>query len=801
VDELLHAADPGRAVTWLTERCGIEVEAAETIVSYLGAGRATLGLLPTQTALVFERFFDETGGMQLVIHSPWGGRVNRAMGYALRKKFCRSFNFELQASADDDTVVISLGPHHSFPLDDVVRFINPTNIRETLTQAVLDQPIFLSRWRWNLNRALIVLRFRGGRKNPPPIQRMESDDLMAALFPGAAACQENITGPIEVPEHPIVAQTVHDSLTEPLDVDGLIDLWRRIGDGEVTVHFRDTTEPSVLAHEILTARPYAFLDDGEAIDRRTNAVPIRRGLPVDPTELGRLLPEAIEQVRAETDPVPSTADELHDVLSALVLTRAREDWRDLFEELRARGRAASCTTSTECWHTAESAAVVGALFNGAGIVADVAADAQQVDDATVELVRGHLEMYSPVTAPELAQLTGLRESTMQIGLATLEGTGFAIQGSFTEADLPEPQWCSRRLLSRMHSYSRGRRRREVEPVSAERFMRFLLRWQHVAPGSQVSGPAGLSVVLGQLQGASASLAAWEPDVLAARVSDYDQRWLDELCMAGELCWLRLTPPQLADPEQRGSGPSRATPVSLVFREDLEWMVEAVRGAEQPESPAAGAVTEILEAIDSRGACFAGELAELTGRMPAEIEDALWQAAARGLLSSDGFAAIRALSLGERPRRKNAPRMSRLRRGGRVTGKAAGRWSRVPAAGETTDRDELAEALAEQLLVRWGVVFYDIAAHEGAAMRWREIQWALRRMEDRGQVRGGRFVNGFSGEQFAHRDAVEGLKAIRRLEDSERTVTLSAADPLNLTGVILPGERVPARRGETIEMPV
>ncbi len=805
VDRLLLAGDPVGAIRWVVEVSGVHSEAAETVVAYLATGRATLGLLPTQDHLVFERFFDETGDMQLVIHSPWGGRINRALGYALRKKFCRSFNFELQASADDDTVVISLGPHHSFPLEDVVHFINPSNIRDTLAQAVLDQPVFLSRWRWNLNRALIVLRFRGGRRNPPPIQRMESDDLMAALFPGAAACQENITGPIEVPDHPIVAQTVHDSLTEPLDADGLIELWRRIGEGEVTVHFRDTTEPSVLAHEILTARPYAFLDDGEAVDRRTNAVPIRRGLPVKPEELGRLLPEAIERVRSETDPVPATADELHDVLSALVLTRAREDWRDLFLELQQRGRVSTLRlpgTGTECWHATESTDAVEALLCPGTAGADrPSLDPAAIDAAVVELVRGHLEMYSPATAAELAEITGLGESKMEIGLAALELSGFAIRGSFTEPDLTEPQWCSRRLLARMHSYSRGRRRREVEPVSAERFMRFLLRWQHVAPGSQVSGPAGLAVVLGQLQGASAALGSWEPEVLRSRVSDYDPRWLDELCMAGELCWLRLTQPQRTGASRR-STPSRATPVSLVFREDLDWMVEAFRGTDAPGVPGAGAVAEVIEAIDGNGACFASELVALTGRMPAEVEEALWQGAAMGMLTSDGFAAIRALSVGERPARRNAPRMSRLRRGGRATGRAAGRWSRVPApCSPSTDRDDLAEALAEQLLCRWGVVFHDLVAHEGTAMRWREIQWALRRMEDRGQVRGGRFVNGFSGEQFAHPDAVEALKAIRRLDAPERTVSLSAADPLNLSGVILPGERVPARGVTKVELPV
>ncbi len=807
VDDHLLAGDPEAAVRWVAEVAGVHDEAAETVVAYLQAGRATLGLLPTQDDLVLERFFDEAGGMQLVIHSPWGGRINRAMGYALRKKFCRTFNFELQASANDDTVVISLGPHHSFPLTDVPRFLSSGGIRATLTQAVLDQPIFLSRWRWNLNRSLIVLRFRGGKKNPPPIQRMEADDLMAALFPGAAACQENITGPIEVPDHPVVRQTVHDTLTEGLDVDGLIELWGRIEAGDVRIHCRDTVEPSLLAHEILTARPYAFLDDGEAVDRRTNAVPLRRGLPVDPSTMGRLEAAAIEQVREETTPHPTTADELHDLLAALVLTAARPEWEPLMAALEERGRAARLVDEVgERWRTTEASGAVGVLLDdapGAG------GAALAPEDVAAEMLRGHLDLHSPTTATELAQRTGLRPGAVASGLARLEGEGFAVQGRFTDPALIEPEWSSRRLLARMHSYSRKRLRREIEPVHPEQLVRFWLRWQHVAPGSAVRGRAGLRAVLEQLQGSSVAVAAWEPDVLARRVADYQPAWLDDLCLSGELTWLRLSPPTLEDPDRRGGAPSRATPVSLAYRDDLAWLLEAVRGPQAPPVPSAGAVAEIVEVLAERGASFAAELAERTGRLPTEIEDALWEAVARGLVTSDGFAAIRAVSAGQRRSTARDRQRGRLRRGAGAPGRAAGRWSLVdgpaptaiPADASGTDRDELAEAQAEQLLARWGVVFYDIVAHEGAALRWRDVQRALRRMEDRGLVRGGRFVSGFSGEQFASPAAVEGLKAIRRLEPSGRTITVSGADPLNVTGVILPGERIAARRSESVELPL
>lgn len=799
VDRFLVAADPTGAKAWVRNTAGVSQGAADTVIDYLAAGRATLGLLPTQDNLVLERFFDDSGGMQLVIHSPWGGRINRAMGYALRKKFCRSFNFELQASANDDTVVISLGPHHSFPLHDVPRFLNESNILDTLTQAVLDQPIFLSRWRWNLNRSLIVLRFRGGRKNPPPIQRMEADDLMAALFPGAAACQENITGPIEVPDHPIVRQTVHDTLTEGLDVDGLRELWRRIADGTVEFHYRDTTEASLLAHEILTARPYAFLDDGETQDRRTNAVPLRRGLPLDPSELGRLRPEAIGQVREEVTPRPRTADELHDLLAALVLTAARPEWEPLFDELETRnrvGRIAADEGRPELWHTAEAAASARVFL------ADEPAEGIQTESVVSDIVRGHLELHSPITGSDLAVVTGLKPSKVAIGLADLEASGFALQGSYTSAHLSEPEWCSRRLLARMHSYSRRTRRREIEPVTPEQLVRFWLRWQHAAPGSQLRGRSGLEALIGQLQGASIAVAAWEPEVLARRLTDYDPRWLDELTLSGEVAWGRLDPPVQNDPNRRGSAPSKATPVTLAFRDDLAWLSYALRGEEPLVAPEVGAVAEVIEALGDHGALFAAELSAHTARMPTEVEDALWDAVSRGLVTSDGFAAIRALSRGQRSRPRPRPGgVSRLRRGGRVQGRAAGRWSLLHRG--TTDTavepEELAEAWADQLLARWGVVFFDIASHEGAALRWREIQWALRRMEDRGLVRGGRFVNGFSGEQFALPAAVDGLKQICRSESDGRTLILNAADPLNVTGVILPGERIASRRTEMVEL--
>ncbi len=801
IDTFIVNDDLAGATAWLVEDAGVTTEAAALIVTYLATGRAVLGAMPTSSTLVMERFFDDAEGMQLVIHSPLGGRINRSMGYALRKKFCVGFNFELQAAASDDAVVISLGPHHSFPLTDVQRWLTPENIRETLTQAVLDQPAFQSRWRWNLNRALIVLRMRNGKRNPPPIQRMESDDMMAALFPDAAACQENVTGPATIPDHPLVRQTVHDTLTEGMDVDGLIQLWQRLEADQVCFHHVDTTEPSALAHEILTAKPYAFLDDDELPDRRTHNVRLRRGLPLAPSELGKLDQDAINQVQAQLTPNPGTPDELHDLLRDVVLLRARPQWQPLFDELVQRGRAGSHTqVDRDRWFAIESSQAVDVLLSGKPsedlFPEAVAADA----------LRGHLELMSPATATALEAELGISATNVTVGLLTLESSGAVLQGRFTNAaqasnDDRTIEWCSRRLLARMHSLSRSSRRKSVQSVSPQDFVRFLTRWQHVAPGTRLAGTAGMTRVLEQLQGWEAAVASWEPDLLAARVRDYQPAWLDRLCHDGDLQWLRLSPRCMEDPDKTSGGPSKATPVSLVFRDELGWLLRAVRGDTVAPLPSLGAVAEIAETLETTGAQFLGDLASATGRLPADIERGLWDGVARGLLTSDGFEAIRALTAPKKRPDRRERSLSKLRRSGVKSAHAAGRWSLVPPADEIEDYDELTEALADQLLQRWGVIFYDLVAHEHLSVPWRDLQWALRRLEDRGLIKGGRFVAGFSGEQFALPEAVDALKKIRKEPASGRTVTVCGSDPLNLTGVILPGDRIPARRTETVHLPL
>ena len=247
--------DEEAAIAWLMRETGVPRAAAFQIAFYLGETRRLLGVVPTQRTLVLERFFDESGGMQLVLHAPFGSRVNRAWGLALRKRFCRQFNFELQAAATEDGLLLSLGPQHSFPLADVFRYLHPNTVRAILIQAFLDAPVFQTRWRWNATISLAVLRNRGGRRVPPQIQRMEADDLMAAAFPDAAACLENIAGDREIPDHPLVQQTVRDCLDEAMDIEALTRILGDIHAGAIEGLARDVPEPSPLAAEILNARP------------------------------------------------------------------------------------------------------------------------------------------------------------------------------------------------------------------------------------------------------------------------------------------------------------------------------------------------------------------------------------------------------------------------------------------------------------------------------------------------------------------------------------------------------------------
>ncbi len=817
------AAGREATVRWLADEVGVDAAAGLQLVDHLAAARGALGLLPTQRTLVLERFFDEAGDMHLVLHSPFGSRLNRAWGLALRKRFCRTFNFELQAAATEDAIVLSLGPSHSFPLASVYAFLSSATARDLLVQALLDAPMFGVRWRWNAARALALPRQRGGRRVPPQLQRHEAEDLIAVVFPDQLACLETIQGDREVPDHPLVRETLRDCLEEAMDVGGLEALLAAVESGAVATVARDLTEPSPLALEVLTAGPWAYLDDAPLEERRTQAVAARRWLdPETAADLGALDPAAIARVREEVAPVAADADELHDALvTSGWLTAAEGEaagWRPLFDELAAARRAAVLRAGpgTRLWVAAERLPELAAVFPQARLEPAIAPPPRHRDAAPEpgaalrELVRSRLGVEGPVTAAALAAATALPVGDLEIALAALEGDGYALRGRFTAAAAADgdEEWCERRLLARIHRATLGRLRREIEPVERADFARFLLAWQRVEETERGAGPEALAAVLDQLAGFAAPAGAWEGDLLPARLDDYDPGWLDALCLAGRYVWCRAAPP----PEGPGrGGPLKTTPIALVPRGQLGlWrrLAGAPRAAALELSSAA---RQVHEHLGARGASFFADLAAGTGLLHTQVEPALAELAAAGLVTSDSFTGLRALLVpaDRRPAPGGAPR----RRRGRTAPygmESAGRWWRLdvpegPAeeapAGWTLEPAAV-EVVVRALLGRYGVVFRAVVAREALLPPWREVLWVLRRLEARGEVRGGRFVAGFAGEQYALPEAVGRLRALRRTRRAEgaaapRLTSVSGADPLNLAGVLLPGDRLPALAGNRL----
>src|SRR6266566_2705487 len=762
--------DPPAAIQWLVTTIGIAEAGARTIVEYLGATRVVLGTIPTQQCLVLERFFDEAGGMQLVLHAPFGSRINRAWGLALRKRFCRSFNFELQAAATEDAIILSLGPQHSFPLEDVFQYLKPATAEHLLVQAMLDAPVFGTRWRWNATRALAVLRFRGGRKVPTPLQRMESEDLVAAVFPDQLACPENLVGDREIPDHPLVNQTIADCLLEAMDFPGLKRILEGMEAGEFALIARDTTEPSPLCHEVLNARPYAFLDDAPLEERRTQAVITRRGLDVKTAdEFGKLDQAAIDLVREQAWPDVSSADELHDALlvtgaltSAECGTRNAE-WQAWFDQLARAGRATTLLCEPRLWIAAERLPMLEAVFPGAKCEPALTvperdrAKAWTREDAVRELVRGRLEAVGPTTAADVAGSLGVAVADVDFALGALEHEGFVLRGRFTPG-VAELEWCERRLLARIHRYTLDRLRQEIEPVTAADFMRFLLRWQRVAPDARAEGPEGLGAVLELLDGYEVPAGAWEADVLPARLGEYDPLWLDGLCLSGEIAWGRLSP--AASSNGHKSGPIRTTPIALFRRErGAVWRSLTVQ-PDPAHLPLSHSARAVLEALHQRGPSFFGDLVNATGLLRTEAEKGLGELVAWGLVTSDSFAGLRALLV---PSDRRRP-IGGFRRRGHVAPfgvETAGRWSRVRRPAVPLPEEAVAEAVAWQLVRRYGVVFRRLVTRETLLTPWRDILRVYRRLEARGEIRGGRFVGGFSGEQYALPEAVGLLRSVRR----------------------------------------
>jgi ATP-dependent helicase Lhr and Lhr-like helicase len=768
LEPLLH--DREGAIAWLVDACGIPRTAAEPLVEYLAESQRVLGVLPTQETLVLERFFDESGGMQLILHAPFGSRINKAWGLALRKRFCRQFDFELQAAATEDAILLSLGPQHSFPLADVFRYLHPATARDVLVQAFLDAPVWQTRWRWNATISLAVPRNRNGKKLAPQLQRTLADDLMAAVFPDAAACFENIGGDRKIPDHPLVNQAVRDCLEEAMDFDGLSRVLTRIHADELTLVARDTPEPSPLAHEILNAKPYAFLDDAPLEERRTQAVYTRRVADTSSArELGALDLAAIERVRDEERPDPRDADELHDALLTFAFLIDDEAPHELFDALAAAKRA---TRVNGLWFAAER---LPELLTIHRVETNIAPPPSRLtrtwtrEEALVELLRGRLSLVGPATSDALASLLAVPQTNIDAALLALEGEGAILRGNFTPG-ATDLEWCDRRLLARIHRYTLNRLRAEIEPVTAADFTRFLFAWQHVTPSARLSGIDGLQELLAQLDGFELAANAWERSVLPARMDRYDPSMLDTLCFAGVAGWARVSPPTGA------ALPVGATPIALFLREHAAMWQSLRESAPVALSEHAQCVVDVLR---TRGASFARELATLCDLDDATLERTLGELVCTGLVTSDGFAGLRALV---RTAHEKRPRTD-----------VSGRWSLL-ASGATEDALDLQ---ARAYLRRYGIVFRRLLAREATAAPWRELARVYRRMEARGELRGGRFVAGMPGEQFALPDAVERLREIRRTPHDGTLVVLSAADPLNLTGITSPGERIRATQGTRI----
>jgi ATP-dependent Lhr-like helicase len=787
VSELRQAAEPrlasAEAVSWLADECGISSEAGEQAMIYLRDGRNALGVLPTQDTIVLERFFDESGGMQLVLHAPFGSRINKAWGLALRKRFCRQFNFELQAAATEEGLLLSLGPQHSFPLADVFRYLHPATARDVLVQAFLDAPVFQTRWRWNTTISLAVPRNRHGKKVAPQLQRMMADDLMAAVFPDAAACLENIPGDRQIPDHPLVAQAVHDCLQEAMDFAGLARVLERIHRGEIHCVARDTTEPSPLCHELLNARPYAFLDDAPLEERRTQAVYTRRA-GEQGAQLAALDPAAIQRVCDEARPEPRDADELHDVLLTtgyLTDTEIESIGSAVIQELVGAGRvtAGVLDDRSRIHMAAERLPELLAVQPQLALVPPIAAPAARAErawtpaDALTELLRGRVLLVGPTTASELAAPLGVSADQALHALEALESQGVVLRGTFRPG-ASGLEWCERGLLARIHRYTLNRLRAEIEAVSPADYMRFLFEWQHVGRLHRLAGTEGLLQALKVLDGFEVPASAWESSVLPGRMHSYDATWLDMLCLTGQVGWARISP------AKSQSRLLRTTGVAMFLREHATaWSHLAAPRNADAQTMLSVEARAVLDRLTDRGAMFSHELVGGCGLTTEAVRRALGELVSAGLAASDGFAGLRGLIAD----RDSAPRDTQM----------AGRWFAGGSRQSATDRaDEAALAIqARVFLRRYGVVCRRVLTREPNAQPWRVLSRVYRTLEARGEIRGGRFVGGLSGEQFALPEAVERLREIRRTPPDDVLNVISAADPLNLAGIITSGERVPA----------
>ena len=814
--------DTDTAANWIISQSGISIEAARQLVAYLQEGKRVLGMIPTGNRIIAERFFDESGGMQLVIHSPLGTAINRAWGMSLRKQICRSFDFELQAAATDDGLNFSLGPGLSFPIDDIFDYIKSRNAESVLSQAILQSPLFGTRWRWSATRALAILRFSGGKKVPPPLQRMRSDDLLAAVFPAQVACQDNaMPGEIEIPDHPLTFETMRDCLTQAMDLHNFVDMVTKIEQGTIEVYGKDTVQPSVFAQQILNAQPYAFLDDAPLEERRARAVSLRRALPDNPLDLGSLDQQSIEDCSRNAWPRMRDKEELHDALLILGLLPDRHSKsvgltssivKDLsdknrlwFQELSLEGRAHELliSDSISFMVSAEKLSLYKQLFPKSTITPtplhrEDFSFKSATEDIILELLRGWVECSGPITASELANTLHLELDDVNFALGRLEGEGLILRGNFTPRTDGE-EFCDRRILARIHNQTIGLLRKQIEPATPAQLFKFLFKWQHVHPKYRLSGEGGILDSTELLQGFESPAGVLERELISARLLDYHDSQLDQLCLSGDIVWGRFSRRNNHNPLSTHQGRSapltRSTPISLGLRESLPWLLNSIFDIDQIADNIGGASREILGLLNYRGALFISEIAAATNRLRSDVDETLWKLAAAGLVTADGFSPLRDRI--EKPE-VVTNRYRRARRDNRITKTRSTRWSLLSATDNSADdSDHNVESTTKQLLSRYGIIFPELLVRESIAPPWRHMVRILRRMEAKGEIRGGRFINGFIGEQFATPEAIEMLRSNSQNEGSTDLITLSACDPLNLIGILTPDDKIPAVIGNKI----
>ena len=895
---ILEDPQIGETVAWLMDECALCQSAALQLIQYIVSGRAVLGCVPTKNRIIAERFFDEGGGMQLILHAPFGGRINKAWGLALRKRFCRGFNYELQAAATDNGINICLAEQHSFPLADVFHFLTDGTAKELLEQASLASPIFKTRWRWAANRSLQLLRFQKGKKVPPQIQRTRGEDLLASVFPQAAACFETIVGDIQIPDHPLVREVMQDVLQEAMDLEGLQQVLQAIQSNTIECIAVDTPVPSLFSHELLNANQNAFLDEADLGERRARAVSLRGQIPDSVLgEAGRLDPAAIRQTRCEIWPDLRDENELHDLLFSVVAlptalfatneaatnrvdtneeepqnrvphvsllrrglevsektdpafaacadeevqhhrAQAARHWPIFFQRLQAKGRAQIIRFGEQtCWVATERLPHASTLLSltrhperseaeSKDLLAPAApqnhpetTEPAPTEEALRLLTQGHLQILGPTTATAIAELLALQPRAIAQQLIGMEVQGLALRGTFekpaaeptTATPNTEVEWCERRILQRIHRLTLGALRKQIEAVTPAVYMRWLARWQHLAPQTQLTGEEGVLEALLQLEGFEAPAVEWERNLLPQRVKDYDGKWLDSLCLSGAIGWGRISP-HPAWSAGDGAAPRRViptnmAPITFYVREAADWLPAALaqKSIEEPllQQALSSEALCIRNTLRDRGACFATDLQRICTLTKQQTQTALWELATAGIASADGFDQLRIMMDPKRKPLAAEPLTNGARRGTRST---AGRWclfteeeprERTPIERAREEEISLAAA-ARMFLARYGVVFRDLLTRESNAPKWRDLVRMLRRLEARGEVRGGRFVQGFNGEQFALPEAVESLRATRDLDQPD-LLTLAASDPVNLIGILIPGEKTSAVAGKKVHL--